>query len=583
MLDTIVEEKRLINLKNERLEELKNFFKAIKHKLREDEIERMELELAIVENNIDEVEHHKVLEKLVKKLNFDKIEPLNGEVLELLDRSYELSGFGCKNSCISSANIVLETEKVLANEGDDSYEFISVKGHMAPFIYANLYTQSKFPLLYLYALHYSDIISPLVQDRYTAQGIDASYNLGYGLGKVLSKMMVNPHKKYIVLMGDSDLSFGATLEALMYIKTQNYNNLTLIIDFNRYGFEPRPDGFDTTILRSFFDKTIEVDEANLANSEAFKEMIFSSKRGAIFVNTKKENHKITLFCQNNTQETKVVKLTRSYGELVAKLNRKYQKELHIFTPDLASRFFLQENNLSYVNTTVAEALTPIVAMSQDRFSAIATDQKYATNMIGSILELHKNTGKVLLTLAKSWDYWGGEANALNLLNTLPETTVYEACSKEELEVLLEAHYCYPSYKTIISVCDVALPRLSFEPKVKEANYLIDNGAKSVVISFGIATALVHEVAKAQGVDQIHFARMRLSYDERLQERLNQYEHVYLMEYNGKRHGFCEHFLSLYQLKSFSIKTSKTAVPQMKATEQIEYHGFSKEALFDLLS
>ena len=329
-------------------------------------------------------------------------------------------------------------------------------------------------------------------------------------------------------------------------------------------------------------KTIEINESDLGENNEFKNMIFSSKRGAIFINTKKENHKITLFSANSLKDKEHVRLTQVYGETIAMLNRKYQKELLIFTPDLASRFFLQENNLSYVNTTVAEALTPILTIKQDKFSAIATDQKYSTNMIGSILELYKETGNVLLTLAKSWDYWGGEANALNLLNTLPATTIYEACCEAELKELLEAHYSYPSYKTILSICDVALPILNFEPKVKEANYLIDNENKRLIVSFGIATALVHEVANKQEVDQIHFAKMRLSYDENLQEKLNQYEHVYLMEYNGRRHGFCEHFLSLYNLNSYSIKSSKETVPQMKAIEQIKYHGFSKESLISFL-
>lgn len=570
------------NLENEKLEELKEFFRKIKDKLTDEETKRMILELELIEENINESEHYKVLELLVKALNIKNIEPLSTNVLELLDRSYELSGFGCRNSCISSANILLETEKMLKEEDTSTYEFVSIKGHMAPFMYANEYTKKNFSLLYLYALHYSDIISPLVQDKYTSQGINASYNLGYGLGKILSKMMINPHKKYIVLMGDSDLSFGATLEALMYIKTQNYNNLTLIIDFNRFGFEPRPDGFDTSILKSFFDKTLEVGESELRDNIDFKSMLFSFKRGAIFVNTVKEHHKITLFSAEGLNQKHGIKLTKSYGKCIATLNRKYQKELCIFTPDLASRFFLQENSLSYINTTVAEALTPILAISQDKFSAIATDQKYSTNMIGSILELHKNTGKVLLTLAKSWDYWGGEANALNLLNTLPETTVYEACTQEELSYLLEAHYIYPSYKTIISICDVELPVIEFEPKVKEANYLIDNGSKSLVISFGIATALVHDVAKDLEIDHIHFARMRLNYDENLQTKLNEYEHVYLMEYNGKKHGFCEHFLSLYRLKNYTFKTSKEVIPQMKASEQIKYHGFSEDNLINFL-
>jgi len=569
-----------LEIKVDRVEELKKFFWEIQHKLTDIEVRRMELELEIIEHNISEVEHHKILELLIKELKVKKIEPLNYDVIELLNRSYELSGFGCKNSCLSSANIVLEIENFLAKEngGTISYEFISIKGHMAPFIYANEYVKANFSLLYLYAMHYSDIISPVLKEKITKKCVNVYYNLGYGLGKVLSLMMKNPTKKYIVLMGDSDLSFGATLEALMYIKTQNYNNLTLIIDFNKYGFEARPDGFDTTILESFFDTTLEIDNIDLENNRAFSNLLVSSQRGAIFINTKKENHRVTLFLSEDERDKSSIKLTLSYGKNIAKLNRKYQKELLIFTPDLASRFALKENGLTYVNTTVSEVLTPLLAIKQNQFSAIATDQKYATNMIGSLLELYKETGKVLLTLAKSWDYWGGEANALNLLNTLPQVTVYEICCESELTQLLEAHYHYPSYKTIVSICDMELPRLDFKPKLKEANYLIENGTKSVVISFGIATALIYDVAKEEQIDLIHFAKMRLSYDARVQAKLDRYEHVYLMEYNGKRHGFSEHFLSLYHLSSYTIKTSKETIPQMKALEQIEYHGFSKKAI-----
>ena len=574
---------QVVKKENRRFEELKEFFGKIEHKLTDIEIKRMKLELSLVETDINEMEHFQVLKQLVKNLKIEGVKPLNRNLEEVLNRSYDISGFGCKTSCISSSNIVLETENILREENSATYEFISVKGHMAPLMYANEYVKGNFSLLYLYAMHYSDIISPVLKESITCEGVNVYYNLGYGLGKVLSMMMQNPNKKYIVLMGDSDLSFGATLEALMYIKTQDYNNLTLLIDFNKFGFEARPDGFDSTVLESFFDKTIEIDDAELKDNKDFKNMIFSFKRGAVFINTKKENHRITLFSAKDEKENGIVRLTKEYGKLVAKFNQKHQKELRIFTPDLASRFFLQENNLSYVNTTVAEALTPVIASKQDTFSVIATDQKYSTNMIGSILELYKDTGKVLLTLAKSWDYWGGEANALNLLNTLPDVTVYEPCSKVELSHLLESHYVYPSYKTIISVSDVEFPKLDFEPKLREANFLIENKSKNLIVSFGIATALVYDVANELEIDLIHFAKMRLSYSETLQEKLNEYDHVYLMEYNGKRHGFSEGFLSLYNIANYTIKTSKELIPQMKAAEQIAYHGFSPKQLKKFLT
>ena len=573
----------VVEEENRRFEELKVFFGKIKHKLTDLEIKRMNLELELVKNHVNEVEHFQVSKKLIKLLKQYKVKPLSSNVLETLERSYDIAGFGCKTSCISSSNIVLETEKLLEERDADRYEFISVKGHMAPFIYANEYVKENFSLLYLYALHYSDIISPIVDDNYTKQGITASYNLGYGLGRVLSMMMKNPTKKYIVLMGDSDLSFGATLEALMYIKTQNYNNLTLLIDFNKFGFEARPAGFDSTVLESFFDETIEIDECNLKENMDFKNMIFSSKRGAIFINTKKENHRITLFSVKDEKESSVVKLTKEYGKLVGEFNQKYQKELLIFTPDLASRFSLQENNLSYINTTVSEALTPVIASKQDDFTAIATDQKYSTNMIGSILELYKDTGKVLLTLAKSWDYWGGEANALNLLNTLPDVTVYEPCTKAELSQLMESHYVYPLYKTIISISDVEFPKLEFEPNLREGNLLIEKKSKNLIISFGIATALVYDIANELGIDLIHFVKMRLSYSDELQKLLDRYEHIFFMEYNGKRHGFSEDFLSLYHIENYTVKSSTELIPQMKAVDQIAYHGFSPEVLKTFLS
>jgi hypothetical protein len=269
--------------------------------------------------------------------------------------------------------------------------------------------------------------------------------------------------------------------------------------------------------------------------------------------------------------------------VVAKLNQQYQRELHILTPDLASRFHLQENNVTYINTTVSEVLTPILAISQDSFTAIATDQKYATNMIGSILELYKNSASVLLTLAKSWDYWGGEANALNILNTLPDTTVYEPCSQQELSLLLESHYEYPLYKTIISISDVDVPIIDFKPNVRGANHLIQKKSKRLIISFGIATAMVYEVADKLDIDLIHFAKMRVNYSEEMQRLIEAYEHVYLMEYNGLRNGFSEHFLSVYHLEHYTIHTSKEEIPQMKAINQLEHHGFSAVKLEELFT
>lgn len=567
----------ILENQNIRLEELTDFFHTIRDKLTKKEEKRMKLELALVSKHINEAEHFQVSKKLVKLLNDNNIVAIDKDINNVLNRMYDIAGFGCKTSCISSSNIILETEKILIQKDSDSYEFISVKGHIAPFLYANKYVKNSFSLLYLYALHYSNIISPIVDSNYTSEGVTASYNLGYGLGKVLSMMMKEPHKKFIVMIGDSDLSFGPTLEALMYIKSHNLNNLTLLVDFNRFGFEARPNGFDTTVLRSFFDRTIEVDEHNLKKSSEFKDILFSSSRSAVFINTKKENHRITLF-SSKEEPKNIVRLTKEYGRAVANLNRRYQKELLIFTPDLASRFFLQENNLTYINTTVSEALTPILAIEQDRFTAIATDQKYATNMIGSFLELYKNTASVVLTLAKSWDYWGGEANALNLLNTLHDVTVYEPCSQIELNQLLESHYIYPLYKTIISIADVELPKLEFKPNLRRENQLIDVGSTSLIISFGIATALIYGVAKEMDIDLIHFAKMRIAFDEKFQEKLNSYEHIYFIEYNGRRNGFSESFLSVYNISSYTIKTAQDEIPKMKASEQIAYHGFSTKML-----
>jgi len=579
-LDSTINKTKKIN---KRLEELREFFKVIEPQLHFLEKERMELELTLIEGNINALHHHEVSEQLIEVLNSNTISPLEGDPFRFLDRMYEFAKFGCKSSCESSANILLEIEKALKNKNRDEYEFVSIKGHMAPFMYANEYTKSNFSLVYLYALHYSDIISPVLKDKFIAKGVDVFYNLGYGLGKVLSKMMVNPKKKYIVLIGDSDLTFGATLEALMYIKTQNYNNITLVVDFNRFGFEARPEGFDTNILKSFFEYTLVVDEKELKESLDFRDILFSLKRGAVFVNTVKENHRVKLFSAKTNQVEREVRLTEFYGKLIAKFNQSYQKEIRLFTPDLASRFSLQENNVSYINTTVSEALTPLLALEENGFSVIATDQKYATNMIGSILELYKSSGSVLLTLAKSWDYWGGEANALNLLNTLPDMTVYEPCSKKELALLLEAHYVYPLYKSIISVADVALPKIDFEPNLKGANYLMQNKSKKLIISFGMATAMAYEVADKLKIDLIHFAKMRVNYTDELQRDIEQYEHVYLLEYNGLRNGFSEHFLSVYHLENYTIHASKEEIPQMKAINQIRHHGFSSDQLKSLFT
>ena len=124
--------KAVIKKNNKRLEELKDFVKNIQDKLTETEAQRMYLELRLIEEEIDEVEHDEVLVKLVQLLEKKRIEPIEKEVNSALNRAYEIAGFGCKTSCISSSNIVLETEKLLKEKSASTYEFISVKGHMAP-------------------------------------------------------------------------------------------------------------------------------------------------------------------------------------------------------------------------------------------------------------------------------------------------------------------------------------------------------------------------------------------------------------------------------------------------------------------
>lgn len=174
------------------------------------------------------------LEKIAKKIRRHIVE------------STTEAGSGHPSSSLSAVEIatVLFFDGVLRYDPKQPHwperdRFILSKGHAAPLLYSVLAEAGYFPVEDLKALR--KFGSPLEghPNMKRVPGVEAStgslgQGLSIGIGHALAAKLDGSDYRVYVLQGDGETEEGQVWEAIMFAGNRNLDNLTLIIDRNRY-------------------------------------------------------------------------------------------------------------------------------------------------------------------------------------------------------------------------------------------------------------------------------------------------------------------------------------------------------------
>jgi transketolase len=182
---------------------------------------------------MDETDKIKYLESMGQKLRIDALETIYGA------NSWHLG------SCFSAAEIMSvlyfhELNIDPQNPGwADRDRFIMSKGHASAIWYSALAERGFFPKKELAT--YRRIGSKLQghPDMKKVKGLDMTTGslgngLGLGAGMAIAAKMDQRNYRVYVLLGDGEIDEGAVWEAAMFAAHNQLDNLTVIIDCNRF-------------------------------------------------------------------------------------------------------------------------------------------------------------------------------------------------------------------------------------------------------------------------------------------------------------------------------------------------------------
>jgi transketolase len=135
--------------------------------------------------------------------------------------------------------------------------FVMSKGHAAPVLYAALAESGYFPIKYLMTLRQIGSSLQGHVDMLSLPGIEMSTgSLGQGLsaanGMALAARMDKKSYRVYCLLGDGECQEGQVWEAAMTSAHHKLDNLTAIVDHNKYQIDGRVE--DIKNLQPFADK-----------------------------------------------------------------------------------------------------------------------------------------------------------------------------------------------------------------------------------------------------------------------------------------------------------------------------------------
>lgn len=117
--------------------------------------------------------------------------------------------------------------------------FILSKGHASSALYSTLAIKGFFDKKLLDKFYVDNGVLPGHLDKDSVPGVEVSagslgHGLSIGLGMAIAKKVDKLDSKVVVLCGDGELNEGSVWEAIMFAPNKNLDNLTLIVDYNKY-------------------------------------------------------------------------------------------------------------------------------------------------------------------------------------------------------------------------------------------------------------------------------------------------------------------------------------------------------------
>ncbi len=163
------------------------------------------------------------------------------KIVILLSYRKKTAHLGSALSCIDILSILyfkyLKINKNNFNSKKRNY-FILSKGHAASALYACLYLKKIITKKQL--LSYSDKDSIIEEHpNIKIPGVECStgslgHGLPFGCGLALNKSIYNKKNKVFVLLSDGECNEGSVWESFLFASQKKLNNLTVIIDKNKW-------------------------------------------------------------------------------------------------------------------------------------------------------------------------------------------------------------------------------------------------------------------------------------------------------------------------------------------------------------
>jgi transketolase len=121
----------------------------------------------------------------------------------------------------------------------DRDRFILSKGHAAPALYACLARRGYFPMDELKRFNQPGSALPEQPSPGSLPGVEAAtgslgHGLSLGLGMALASRIQGHAFRVVVLLSDGECNEGTVWEAALFAAAQKLDNVTVLIDFNRW-------------------------------------------------------------------------------------------------------------------------------------------------------------------------------------------------------------------------------------------------------------------------------------------------------------------------------------------------------------
>lgn len=531
-------------------------------------------------------------------------ERLYHDSARVLLRMHEIAGSGNYQSCLSSLPTVRACFDLglVPDAGDRSEdaesggfdgapaELVVGRGHIAPSFYAERYVRGTFPFAPLTTLHRDGLTGVVHRDwgfRNTMR-----YSLGVGVAQAVSLAWDLRRRgltrKVVCLAGDGELHEGVTFECLRFAHEAGLDNLILVVDSNVKGIEPLRAPVSREYLSHYLGRARDVDGQNSqAVATGLRDMLEASGGGALLCATRKEGHSFKPPADPAAPPPRASFATTS-GRLLADFQEETGRPLAVFTGDMAARFGLA-GAVPYENVGLAETLSLGLTLSlpDDTVKVVATDAMYYMDSLSTLTEATTSTRHLLVLAGRSWGAWGGAANAVNLLDQIMRTKVYEPVTAAEFRACAERQLADSATAHVLSMVDArfAEPGRDCSADVDGAEWItpgVDHAEPDcAVISFGYATVLVEEANRDLGLPHLHCAAPRPDLAPALIERLRRCRSILSVEYNGVSGGFGEGLRARYLLPLTPHGVSGDIVNCVH-DKQLSRHGMAPDQLAERL-